>query len=98
MSTASTQPSGGAVPLFVSVPVAGELCSRPRMAAYTAAWHGDLPTVRFGKRMLVPVAKLAELAGRDITADDIAAAEARACAQKRQGDGAASSANPQPAA
>ena len=84
MTTATTQPGIHALPVFVSVPVAGAVCERPRMAAYAAARCGDLPTVRFGKRLFVPVARLAKLAGREITAADIARAETIVAARKRQ--------------
>ena len=63
------------VPLFVCVEVAGALCERPRQAAYADARRGDLPVEKFGKRLLVPVARLEERAGRPITTADIARAE-----------------------
>jgi excisionase family DNA binding protein len=40
--------------LAVSVPEAARLLGIGRNAAYDAAASGDLPIIRFGKRMLVP--------------------------------------------
>jgi len=48
----------------VSVPVAGmiagDLC---RNSSYAAAARGDLPTIRLGRRLVVPVAPLRRLLG-----------------------------------
>jgi excisionase family DNA binding protein len=37
-----------------SVPEAGEIVGLGRSSAYQAAARGDLPTLRIGKRLLVP--------------------------------------------
>ena len=66
------------VPLTIPVDLAGELlgfCSRPR--AYAAAKAGVLPCLPGPGRKRVATAKLAELVGRDITLEDIEAAEER---------------------
>ena len=53
--------------LCVSVEQAAKLCNIGRNAAYRAARDGTLPTVRFGKRILIPLsaleARLLEQAG-----------------------------------
>lgn len=45
------------------VPVAGAVLGLGRSAAYLAANRGDLPTVRVGRRVVVPTARLRELLG-----------------------------------
>jgi excisionase family DNA binding protein len=47
--------------LTLSVPEAGEKLGIGRNAAYEAAKRGDLPVVRFGKRLVVPIAALEQL-------------------------------------
>jgi hypothetical protein len=49
----------------ISVVRAGELLGLSRSSAYTAARDGTLPTIRAGRRLLVPTAKLLELLGLD---------------------------------
>lgn len=49
--------------LTVSVPVAGKALGLSRDAAYDAARSGDLPTLRFGRRVVVPTNKLREMLG-----------------------------------
>lgn len=49
--------------LTISVPVAGMVLGVSRDAAYEAARNGDLPTVRIGRRVLVPTNKLREMLG-----------------------------------
>jgi excisionase family DNA binding protein len=50
--------------LTVTVVEAGRMLGLSRELAYKAAADGSLPTVRFGRRRLVvPVARLAEIAG-----------------------------------
>jgi excisionase family DNA binding protein len=51
------------VRLVMSIEEAGAMLGLQRGAAYGAAKRGQLPTVRFGRRLLVPVQKLAELLG-----------------------------------
>ncbi len=45
----------------ISVPEAGALLGISRDSAYAAAHAGDIPTIRAGRRLLVPVARLAAL-------------------------------------
>ena len=43
--------------LAVSVPIAGASIDLGRSASYEAAKRGDIPTVRIGGRLLVPLRK-----------------------------------------
>ncbi|MGU3536851.1 helix-turn-helix domain-containing protein [Methylobacterium sp. A54F] len=45
------------------IPVAGKLLGISRDTAYDAARSGDLPTLRFGRRLVVPTSKLREMLG-----------------------------------
>ena len=47
--------------LTVSIPEAGRLVGLGRFAAYEAARRGEIPTVTFGRRKLVPVRALESL-------------------------------------
>lgn len=47
----------------LSVTEAGQLCGLGRSAAYDAARRGELPTLRFNRRVVVPTAKLLALLG-----------------------------------
>jgi hypothetical protein len=47
--------------LAVSVPVAGRWLGIGRNAAYDAAKRGELPTVKIGRRLLVPVEALRQM-------------------------------------
>jgi excisionase family DNA binding protein len=49
---------------------AAQLCGIGRATAYAAARSGDLPTVRLGRRLVVPRAALAKLLGEDLPAND----------------------------
>lgn len=49
--------------LTIDVPEAGRLLGLGRNAAYDAARRGDIPTLRIGQRLLVPVPRLLELVG-----------------------------------
>ena len=51
--------------LTVSVPVAGRFVGLGRDAAFAAARRGELPVLRMGRRLLVPVPKLLALLGAD---------------------------------
>lgn len=44
---------------------AGEILGIGRWAAYAGAKSGDIPTIRIGRRILVPVARLRALLGAD---------------------------------
>lgn len=45
----------------ISVPEAGEVLGIGREAAYNAARRGDLPTIRIGRRLLVPTEALLDM-------------------------------------
>ncbi len=47
--------------LTLSVPEVAEILGIGRAAAYEAARTGQIPTIRIGKRILVPVAALEQL-------------------------------------
>lgn len=49
--------------LGVTVPEAGRLLGIGRDAAYRAAERGELPTIRVGRRLVVPVPRLLALVG-----------------------------------
>jgi hypothetical protein len=49
--------------VIMSVPAAGKLMGLGRAAAYGAASRGELPTLRFGRKLVVPVAELQRLLG-----------------------------------
>ena len=50
-------------PLTLSVEEAAQLLGVSRGLAYEAARRGELPTIRLGRRLLVPRARLLELVG-----------------------------------
>lgn len=52
-----------AMPATLTVPQAGSLLGIGRDAAYRAAADGTIPTLRLGRRLVVPTAKLAALLG-----------------------------------
>jgi len=45
----------------MSIPEAGRVLGIGRDAAYQAARHGQIPTIRLGRRLVVPVAALERL-------------------------------------
>ena len=51
------------LPPLLSVEQACELLGVSRSAGYRAAATGDLPTVRWGRRLYIPTARLLELLG-----------------------------------
>jgi excisionase family DNA binding protein len=53
------------LPLTLSVEQAGEFLGISRSAAYRAVSSGELPSVRIGRRLLIPTAKLLALLGLD---------------------------------
>ncbi len=46
-----------------TVPEAGELCGLGRSASYEAARRGDLPVIRIGRRLFVPIEALRSMLG-----------------------------------
>ena len=47
----------------ISVEAAGKMLGLSRASSYQAAATGELPTIKIGRRLLVPRAKLAALLG-----------------------------------
>jgi excisionase family DNA binding protein len=52
-------------PTTMTIEQAGELLGLPRSSAYRAAAKGELPTWRFGRRLLVPTLRLLSMLGVD---------------------------------
>lgn len=53
----------------LSVPEAGAYVGLGRSAAFDAARRGELPTIRFGRRLAVPTALLRQMLGIDAASD-----------------------------
>jgi excisionase family DNA binding protein len=51
------------LPPTLTVPHAGRLLGLGRDSAYRAAAAGELPTIKFGRRLFVPTARLLRLLG-----------------------------------
>jgi excisionase family DNA binding protein len=47
-----------------TVEEAGEMLGISRFSAYKAARNGEIPTIRIGRRLVVPLARLNELLGQ----------------------------------
>jgi hypothetical protein len=56
-------PDAPSVPALLAIDEARALLGLSRTAAYRAAACGELPTIRFGRRLYVPTARLFELLG-----------------------------------
>jgi len=54
--------------LTLSIDEAAELVGISRTTAYELAQSGELPTVRLGRRILVPINQLADVLGTDVDA------------------------------
>jgi excisionase family DNA binding protein len=52
-----------ALPPTLTIPEAARLVGISRSAGYRAAAKGEIPTIRIGRRLLVPTARLLELLG-----------------------------------
>ena len=63
MATLQHMPRGADLPPLLSVEQACQLLGMSRSAGYRAATTGDLPTLRWGRRLYVPTARLLELLG-----------------------------------
>jgi hypothetical protein len=61
----------------MSVPDAGELIGLSRNKSYQAAAEGLIPTIRFGKRLVVPTMPLKRMLGITISGFDQAARPTR---------------------
>jgi excisionase family DNA binding protein len=58
------------LPPTISVERAGELLGVSRRAAYRAASRGEIPTLRVGRRLLVPTQRLLDLLGLATVEDE----------------------------
>jgi excisionase family DNA binding protein len=63
MAMLHDMPRGADLPPLLSVQQACELLGVSRSAGYRAAASGDLPTLRWGRRLYIPTARLLELVG-----------------------------------
>jgi excisionase family DNA binding protein len=61
--TATPTLSAGPEPATMSIPAAAELLGISRSAGYRAVASGQIPTIRIGRRLLVPTARLYRLLG-----------------------------------
>jgi excisionase family DNA binding protein len=77
-------PDPSAWPPFLRVEEAAALLRISRSSAYEAVARGELPVVKFGRRLRVPRAVLARLAGEHPVSVD---AEATADQHEREGGG-----------
>lgn len=64
----------------LTVPEAGELLGLSRGSAYAAVRRGEIPSIRFGNRVLVPVPRLLELLGEQPTDQRMAGQSAHSSA------------------
>ena len=61
--TATVTPDVIDMPATMTIPEAAELLGVSRSAGYRAVASGEIPTIRIGRRLLVPTAKLYHLLG-----------------------------------
>jgi excisionase family DNA binding protein len=54
----------------LSVEEAGRLVGLGRSASYDAARRGEIPTLKFGRRVVVPTAAFCRLLGIDVAPED----------------------------
>lgn len=54
----------------ITVPEAGALLGLKRAASYAAAHRGEIPTIRIGRRLVVPTAKLLTMLGVNSASGD----------------------------
>jgi excisionase family DNA binding protein len=64
------------LPAVLTVPEAGRVLGLRRSAAYDAARRGELPTLRFGRKVIVPTGRLLGLLGlNEVTAATVGVTE-----------------------
>ena len=64
-------------PTVMTIEEAGEMLGLSRSSAYRAAARGELPTLRFGRRLVVPTRRLLALLGfAEFPPEDAAETEA----------------------
>jgi len=64
MNPAATLTAQPPHPATMTIPEAARLLGISRSAAYRAVARGEIPTIRIGRRLLVPTAKLYAMLGR----------------------------------
>ncbi|MFN2556548.1 MAG: helix-turn-helix domain-containing protein [Nitriliruptorales bacterium] len=64
-------------PATITVEEAGDLLGLSRSSAYRAAARGELPTLRFGRRLVVPTRRLLAMLGLDDLVDRVRDVEQR---------------------
>jgi excisionase family DNA binding protein len=64
--TGQNLPDVTELPPAISVAHAAKLLGVSRSAAYRAAASGQLPTIAFGRRLLVPTSRLLEMLGLSV--------------------------------
>jgi excisionase family DNA binding protein len=57
------------LPVLMTIEQTAQLLGISRSAAYRAAAAGQIPTVRFGRRLFVPTARLLEMLGLEPPTD-----------------------------
>ncbi len=67
-----------------TVPEAGEALGIGRDAAYAAARRGEIPTLRLGRRVLVPVPLLLRMLGADREGDAVGSLSERPSGHPKQ--------------
>lgn len=65
--TANIKPEPAVPSRTVTVPEAGQILGISRHSAYQAVWRGELPVIRIGRRLFVPIAKLNQMLGEDVS-------------------------------
>ena len=61
--TATLTLAEGPDPATMTIPAAAQLLGISRSAGYRGAVSGQIPTIRIGRRLLVPTARLYQLLG-----------------------------------
>ena len=62
-ATLTGQPPQPPHPATMTIPDTARLLGISRSAAYRAVARGEIPTIRIGRRLLVPTARLSRLLG-----------------------------------
>lgn len=70
--------------LTCTVPEAGALLGIGRDSAYAAAERGEIPCIRIGRRLVVPVGRLLELLGVSTESEDRVSARSTATTDEKE--------------
>ena len=63
MTATTTAGTATELPATLTIPEAAQLLGVSRSAGYRAATRGEIPTIRIGRRLLVPTARLYAMLG-----------------------------------